>query len=136
MRIRPYEPSDRERVLELRRAHGEEFVFPDPEDSLNPYWLILEDDDGVFLGAVAGRVTLEGFVLVNHQRGTAHERWGWVRSLVEVGNRWAYNMGLGELHFWVHPRLRSFARRMAGIPGCQPDHRHSFTVKLKERYAG
>jgi len=132
--MRPYTPADRERVLELREAHGEEFLFPDPDDPLNLAYFLLEDDDGTLLGASVGRLTVESFILVNHSRGTPNDRWEWVRALCEEGARWAHNTGLGEQHFWVHPRLRSFARRVAGIPGVHSEHRHSFTVNLKERY--
>lgn len=136
MQIRPYTPSDREKVLRLREAHGKEYVFPDPDDRLNIGYFLLEDDDGELLGASVARLTVEGFVLINKRRGTPQDRWSWVRAVIEAGTRWAYNTGLGEHHFWVHPKLRSFARRMAGIPGVHSEHRHSFTVDLKERYTG
>jgi hypothetical protein len=46
VRIRAYTPSDREKVLRLREAHGKGYVFPDPDDRLNIGYFLLEDDDG------------------------------------------------------------------------------------------
>jgi len=134
MRIRPYEPRDRERLLELQHKHGDEYVFPDPADPLNAYVNLLEADDGALLGAVVGRVTLEGFLLLNRTTGTPSQRWGWARSLYEAGFRTAYNLGVGELHFWVPSRLRSYVRRLAEVAGLRREDRPSFTVRLKERY--
>lgn len=136
MRVRPYEPADRERVLELRAKHGDQFVFADPDDPLNRIYLLLEAEDGELLGAIAGRVTVEAFLMLNKARGCPKLRWEWARQLFEAGSRMAYNMGFGEQHFWVHQRLRSFARRLADIPGFIHEQRHSFTVNLKERYLG
>lgn len=137
MRVRPYDPAvDREKVLALRRAHGERFVFADPDDPLNSIYVLLEGDDGELLAAGVGRVTAEMILLVNHERGTPSERWDWTRMMTEETVREGYNRGLGEMHCWVRPELRSFARRVGTIPGVETEARHSFTMDLKKRYLG
>lgn len=134
MKVRPYESSDRERVLELHQAHGAHFLFPDPDDRLNAIYLLLEDDDGTLLGAIVGRLTVEASLMLNRQQGAPTDRWAWARHLYEAGSRAAYNLGLGEEHFWVPAELRSYARRLASVPGFLEEKRHSFTVDLKSRY--
>ena len=135
MRLRAYQPGDRDKVLELQRAHGDHFRHHDPDDPATVLPILLEDEDGALLGGIYARVTLEGFLLLNNERGSRLKRWRWAQTLFEALCRSAYNMGLTDGHFWIRPELDTFAKLVESGLGVEREKRYSYTINLSERYS-
>lgn len=129
--MRLYLPEDREKILALRKAHGEQYFFSDP-DLWPTHSTIVHEEEGAFLGALSGRVCVEGFLMVD-PRTPPLKRWRIIKGLINDGLPYIYNAtGVGEAHICVPQDLDGYASLLAKQPGFYPENRIRLMVNLHQ----
>ena len=133
MPVRLYDASDRPRILALREAHGTGFFFADPEVWPNHSTVVFEDGEEI-KGALTGRLCVEGFLMVD-PRLPAIRRWRVIRSLMDAGLPYAYNMmNVNEAHIGIPAGLEGYGDLLAKLPGFYKEERKRILVNLSELY--
>ncbi len=133
MSVRLYDASDRPRILALREAHGTGFFFSDPDEWPTHSTIVYEDGEK-FLGALSGRLCVEGFLMVDPSTPPM-KRWRVIQKLINAGLPFAHEqMGVHEAHIGVPENLSGYADLLAKLPSFYPDTRRRLIVNLEERY--
>jgi len=124
-------PEDRERILALRQAHGEQYFFSDPDLWPTHSTVVFEEGDA-FIGSLSGRMCVEGFLMVD-PRVPPLKRWRTIRELVNVGLPWIHEQtGVGEAHVCIPQELDGYARLLEKQPGFYPENRIRLMVNLTQ----
>ena len=135
LRVRPGGPEDAAAIHELYGRHVEQFVFPDPTAPDNLLACVVEDENGLMVGAAILHVTLDGHFLLDKTYGTPADRWKLARVMFEEGCRFARARGFRDGTVAVPRTLRGYIRRLATLAGFIPDdHRAHFKVILDQRF--
>lgn len=140
MKIRPYRPEDRPRLLELNLKHARAqdaiYLVPDPEDRLSVVTLVLEDDAGIPVAFLTGRLEVEAILTLDPEWETPEKRWSALKQLFHDGCVAVYDRGLREVHAGVHPHNKRFGGRLQKELGFVSDNRERLILDLEDALGG
>ncbi len=113
MTCRDLQSADLPRLQELFAAQGFEYEFPDLQSAQFIVKRVLVDDNGVILGAIAARQTVELFLLADPTWQTPRWRLEALRLQHEDMRQQLAVRGIRDAHAWLPPQIcRAFGRRL------------------------
>lgn len=127
MIIRDFAGTDLATMFRIHEANGlppncfPELYIKDPKTQhliANPNFLVnqvVEIDSEPVMGGFI-KLTSEAFLIVNHEKGTAEQRWEWLMALTSRVSDLAFARGLDEISAWIPPEiLDSFEKRLEDL---------------------
>lgn len=111
MTIRPYKPEDFEQIKAIHADRDYEFELPDLSSSdMASIWVAVEGEKVVSM--VAARKTVEVVAIVDPNYANPAWRLETICRLQERGAIDLREQGFTDMHSWVKPSVRGFARRL------------------------
>lgn len=109
--IRPYKQSDLDRIKELHRKQGEQYLFPNLNDPVFAIGQVAEDGTAAFVKIVG-----EAYLFLDPEQGTPRQRWQSLLGIHEAVRREAAELGLSEVGCYIPPNLgKAFHRRLTKL---------------------
>lgn len=102
--------------MDLYRAQGFDYRFPDLNQAQFVEKLVLENGSGRPSMALAARATAEMYLLIDQREGTPQERWEQFKALHRAMEGQMYGLGFEDVHAWLPPTIaKRFGRRLEGL---------------------
>lgn len=117
MTIRPYRASDDARLKEIYAEMGFSYQFPNLSE---PQFVNIQvaEDDGVVVGAIASRMTVETYLLMDKGWKTPGWRQEILMQLHLSAHKAVKALGYTDANAWVPPEVvKSFGRRLQRVFG-------------------